>query len=115
MPRVELSVKPSSNSLAGRHRAAAADHKPPASPFSALLEPPSDAPGAARDRSQPPATSRTAARSGEARAESAPPRSRDNSDAPDRTETPDPQQATSPDAATGEQHHDDRGRCPARR
>jgi flagellar hook-length control protein FliK len=103
VPRVELSVKPSSHSLAGRHRAAAADHKPPASPFSALLDPPPDAPAPARDRSQPPATSRTAARSGETRAESAPPRSRDDPDSPDRTETADPQQATSPDAATGEQ------------
>jgi flagellar hook-length control protein FliK len=103
VPRVELSVKPSSHTLAGRHRAAAADHKPPASPFSALLDPPPDAPAPARDRSQPPASSRTAARSVESRAESAPPRSRDNPDSPDRTETPDPQQAASPDAATGEQ------------
>ena len=67
VPRVELSVNPSSHGLAGRNRAAAADHKPPASPFSALLEPPTDASASARDRSQPPAASRTAARSGEAR------------------------------------------------
>jgi flagellar hook-length control protein FliK len=103
VPRVELSVNPSSHSLAGRNRAAAADHKPPASPFSALLEPPPDASASVRDRSQPPATSRTAARSGETRMEGSPPRSRDNPDAPDRPETPDPQQATSPDAASGEQ------------
>jgi flagellar hook-length control protein FliK len=112
VPRVELSVKPSSHSLAGRHRAAAADHKPPASPFSALLDPPPDAPVPARDapvpardRSQPPpiTTNRPAARSGESRAESTPPRSRDNPDSPDHTETPDQQQAASPDAATGEQ------------
>ena len=103
MPRVALSVKPSSHTLAGRQRAAAADHEPPASPFSALLDPPPDAPAPARDRSQPPASSRTAARSIESRAESAPPRSRDNPDSPDRTETPDPRQAASPDAATGEQ------------
>ncbi len=108
MPRVALpaSVKPSNHGLTAHRHTAGADPSRPSNPFAALLDGAGDATATAptQERRQPGSIARSAARSdGETRIEPSTPRSHKTSGSADRSERPDPQQATSPDGATADE------------